>query len=98
MASVVVSSRVDERVRKKAEQAARAHGSTLNAIVADFLQEVAETGVVPKSKGPSANERAKRALETVIALSATLPKDAGTDIVSREDERRAARAKYEDAL
>lgn len=59
MATVVVSGRVEESVKLRADAVIRSAGSTVAAVISDVWQSIAETGQLPSSSA-HADERAEK--------------------------------------
>jgi len=61
MATVVVSGRVEESVKLRADAVIRSAGSTAAAVISDVWQSIAETGQLPASSAHADEQAEKQA-------------------------------------
>ena len=61
MSTVVISGRVDEDVKLRADSVIRAAGSTVNNVINDVWRSIAATGELPAASRFSAEQAEKRA-------------------------------------
>lgn len=86
MASVVVSARVDEGTRRKAEAAARRAGMSLGSLISGFVSDLATTGKVPDSYTTDRELlRRRRALDTLEEISRSFPVGTPLDTMTRDE-------------
>lgn len=86
MASVVVSARVDEGARRKAEAAARRAGMSLGSLISGFVSDLATTGKVPDSYTTDRELlRRRRALDTLEEISRSFPVGTPLDTMTRDE-------------
>lgn len=67
MATAVVSGRVDEKTKERADAYIRAAGSTPGDVIRIVWEQIAATGVVPET--PAEHEETKRRLEALRAIT-----------------------------
>lgn len=71
MATAVVSGRVDEKVRQRADAYIRAAGSTPAEVIKVVWENIARTGQVPEAEEPTTEQR--DAWESFMEFRANLP-------------------------
>ncbi len=74
VATSVVSGRVDEKIRHRADAAIRNAGLTPNLVIQGIWRSIAETGEIPAAAlSPSASQSSSSALDQLDSFLAALP-------------------------
>lgn len=95
MATSVVSGRVDDAVRARADAVIRAAGFSVADVIRVVWENIARTGVVPAAEGAAQDSPAIDSWDEFMAFRSTLPESTCLAVLSDQEMKDVIASRYE---